>query len=85
MPVIGDGSIKMGLTDNRDIGRFVARIITDERTLNRSVFAYGDVKSTKEAWDDFEEIYGKPFEKPHVSRLIRSLKAVDLVFAIWIS
>ncbi|KAF7334591.1 Isoflavone reductase family protein [Mycena venus] len=38
-----DGNKPTMITDLRDIGRFVALIIKDPRTLNHSVFAYGDV------------------------------------------
>ncbi|KAM0324906.1 hypothetical protein ACHAQA_007872 [Verticillium albo-atrum] len=67
MPIIGDGDVKIALTDNRDIGRFVARIIADGRTLNRSVFAYGDLKTLNEAWSDVESISGVAVDKGHVS------------------
>jgi hypothetical protein len=51
----GDGDAKTAITDLRDIGRFVANIITDERTLNKSVLCYGAVVSQKEAFRLLEE------------------------------
>ncbi|KAF2441045.1 NAD(P)-binding protein [Karstenula rhodostoma CBS 690.94] len=40
--IFGDGNTKTLLSDKRDIGRFIARIIRDPRTLNHSVVAWGD-------------------------------------------
>lgn len=42
------GNTKTLLSDKRDIGRFVARIIRDPRTLNRSVVAWSDEISQNE-------------------------------------
>jgi hypothetical protein len=66
MPIIGDGDTKIALTDNRDIGSFVAKIIVDERTLNRLVFAHGDLKTTNELWRDVESISEMTVVKSHV-------------------
>lgn len=35
--IVGHGDQKFGLTDMGDIGRYVAQILLDERTLNRRV------------------------------------------------
>lgn len=67
MPIIDEGAVKIGLTDNRDIGRFVARIIIDKRTLNRPVFAYGEVKTLAEAWAEVDDVFGTTVKKDHVS------------------
>ncbi|KAH7310347.1 isoflavone reductase family protein [Rhexocercosporidium sp. MPI-PUGE-AT-0058] len=40
--IYGDGNASNILTDKRDIGRFVARIVKDDRTLNKRVFTYSD-------------------------------------------
>ncbi|KAL1595777.1 hypothetical protein SLS60_009466 [Paraconiothyrium brasiliense] len=40
--VFGDGNTPTLLSDKRDMGRFVARIIADPRTLNHSVIAWSD-------------------------------------------
>lgn len=70
MPIIGDGNVKIALTDNRDIGKIVARVIADKRTLNRLVFAHGDVKTLSEAWKDVEDISGLAVVKEHVSLIL---------------
>ena len=43
--MIGNGDVKTGITDLRDVGRYVALIINDERTLNRFVFSFSEVLS----------------------------------------
>ncbi|KAF7354699.1 Glycoside hydrolase [Mycena sanguinolenta] len=47
-----NGSMPNMFTDLRDIGRFVALIIKDTRTLNKSVFAYGELLSENEVSAD---------------------------------
>jgi hypothetical protein len=46
--ICGTGDVGTLLTDKRDIGRFVARIIQDPRTLNRKVFTWSDEISQNE-------------------------------------
>ncbi|KAF8639076.1 hypothetical protein AX16_010382 [Volvariella volvacea WC 439] len=40
--VYNDGNVKTALIDLNDIGQYVARIVSDERTLNRYVFVWGE-------------------------------------------
>ncbi|OAA71700.1 isoflavone reductase family protein [Akanthomyces lecanii RCEF 1005] len=40
---VGDGNASSAITDLRDIGRYVARIILDPRTLNKMVFACNEL------------------------------------------
>jgi hypothetical protein len=58
MPIIGDGDVKIGLTDNRDIGSVVAKVIADKLTINRSVFFFGEVATLSEVWKVVEEVSG---------------------------
>lgn len=62
-----DGNAPNLLTDKRDIGRFVARIIKDERTLNQKVFTYSDVLSQNEIFAIMEEKSGEKVEFDQVS------------------
>ncbi|KAJ6556549.1 hypothetical protein DFH09DRAFT_1164724 [Mycena vulgaris] len=55
------------LTDLRDIGPFVARIIKDPRTLNKSVFTYSDLISENEIFALMEEMSGEIIERKYVS------------------
>lgn len=63
---IGDGDVPSARIDIADIGKFVVRIITDPRTLNRSVFAYGAVKAQREIWDMFESLSGEQIPRDPV-------------------
>lgn len=54
------------ITDLKDIGHFVARIIADERTLNKYVFTWGDVLTEKEIYAIMEEVSGEKLERKYV-------------------
>ncbi|GLA18389.1 hypothetical protein AnigIFM62618_006032 [Aspergillus niger] len=56
-----------GLTDMVDIGKYVAQIISDARTLNRRVFAYTEVLSMNEIWDTMATVSGEIPPKDYVS------------------
>ncbi|KAF8205209.1 hypothetical protein K438DRAFT_1964297 [Mycena galopus ATCC 62051] len=57
------GTAPTMLTDLRDVGNFVARIIKDPRTLNRFVVTYGDVLSENEIFALMEELSGEKIEE----------------------
>ncbi|KAI9929744.1 hypothetical protein ASPWEDRAFT_41037 [Aspergillus wentii DTO 134E9] len=59
----GDGDAPNILTDLRDIGRFVARIIADDRTLNQFVYTCGDVLTENEIFGIVEELSGEKIER----------------------
>jgi uncharacterized protein YbjT (DUF2867 family) len=65
--IYGTGEVKNGITDERDIGRYVARIIHDERTLNKYVFFFGAVVSQHETIELLEELSGEKIERKYVS------------------
>jgi len=60
--VYGGGNIPNVLTDRRDIGRYVARIIGDERTLNHKVVTYSDSLSQNQIFQLIEEKTGEKVE-----------------------
>ncbi|KAF8175419.1 hypothetical protein K438DRAFT_1908802 [Mycena galopus ATCC 62051] len=62
-----DGNKPTMITDLRDIGRFVALIIKDQRTLNHSVFAYGALLSENEIFELSEAVSGEKIERKYVS------------------
>lgn len=64
--IIGDGNARNALTDLRDIGRYIARIIVDDRTVNKMVFAYNEVMTQNEIYDLLEKISGEKIERKHV-------------------
>ncbi|KAJ6565188.1 hypothetical protein DFH09DRAFT_1363828 [Mycena vulgaris] len=61
------GTTPTMLTDLRDIGPFVARIIKDTRTLNKSVFTYSDLISENEIFALMEEMSGEVIQRKYVS------------------
>ena len=64
--VVGTGDVKTLLTDKRDIGRFVARIIQDPRTLNHKVFTWSDEISQNEILRLIEAKTGEKVESKPV-------------------
>jgi hypothetical protein len=68
-----DGESPNLLTDVRDIGAFVARIVGDERTLNRYVYTWGDVLTEKDIYTIMEEVSGEELERKYVRLEILAL------------
>ncbi|GJC82938.1 isoflavone reductase-like protein [Colletotrichum liriopes] len=64
--IAGDGNVPIALTDSRDIGRYVARIISDPRTLNRMVFSYTEVVTHNQIYDLLEGLSGEKLERRYV-------------------
>lgn len=65
----GDGEAPNILIDKRDIGRFVARIITDDRTLDRYVYACGAVLTENQIFAMMEELSGEKIERNQACHL----------------
>ncbi|KAL1979615.1 hypothetical protein VTN96DRAFT_5437 [Rasamsonia emersonii] len=65
--IIGDGTTPSAITDLRDIGRYVARIIADPRTVNKMVFAYNTVMTPHEIYSMLEKLSGEKIERKYVS------------------
>ncbi|KAF5694224.1 hypothetical protein FDENT_1529 [Fusarium denticulatum] len=63
----GDGNTPCAFTDLPDVGRWVARIIADPRTLNKMVFAYNAVLTMNQAYDLLEEASGEKIERNYIS------------------
>lgn len=60
--IYGDGNAPNLMTDLRDIGRFVSRIIKDPRTLNQKVFTYSDEITQHEILAMAERLSGEKIE-----------------------
>ena len=71
--IYGDGNAPNILTDKRDIGRFVARIVKDDRTLNKRVFTCSDVLSQNQIWTIMEQKSGEKIQTSYVSANLYSL------------
>lgn len=65
--IAGDGNVPFALTDVRDVGNYVVRIIADPRTLNRMVFAYNEVMTQNQVYDLLEALSGETLERKYVS------------------
>lgn len=74
----GDGNAPNLLTDLRDIGRFVARIVGDERTLNRYVYTWSDVLSENEIFEIVEEGSGEKIERQYVCSALHCISTVSM-------
>jgi nucleoside-diphosphate-sugar epimerase len=78
--IYGDGEARNLLTDKRDMGRFVSRIIKDDRTLNKKVFTHSDAISQKEIWEIVEKVTGEKISTSnHVSLILPSNTTVPSV------
>lgn len=64
--VLAGGNIPSALTDIRDIGKYVARIIHDPQTLNKMVFAYSEIHTQNQVWDLLEKLSGEKPERNEV-------------------
>lgn len=69
--ILGGGNVPSAITDLRDIGRYLAKIIVDERTRNKMVFAYNTVMTQNQIYDLMEEISHEKLERNYVSRVER--------------
>ncbi|KAL2888886.1 isoflavone reductase [Ceratocystis lukuohia] len=66
--VVGDGNQPWAVTDNRDIGKYVAKIIADPRTLNKMVFCHNQIWSQNEALKLLEKMSGESIPRVYVTK-----------------
>ena len=64
--IVADGNKPTSMTDLRDIGRYVALIIADDRTLNKMVFAYNTTMTQNQIYDLMEEVSGEECVRNYV-------------------
>ncbi|KAL1657664.1 NmrA-like family-domain-containing protein [Schizophyllum commune] len=57
--LIGTGDVPFAVADEFHIGDYVARIIQDERTLNKKVFVWEDEVTQNQVWDLAVKKYGE--------------------------
>ncbi|KAF2398568.1 NAD(P)-binding protein [Trichodelitschia bisporula] len=60
--VYAGGEAKTLLIDKSDVGRFVARIVADERTVNKKVVAWGEERTQREIKAIMEEVSGETLD-----------------------
>ncbi|CAJ2500719.1 Uu.00g035720.m01.CDS01 [Anthostomella pinea] len=66
--IAGDGNVPNAITDLRDIGRYVAKIIVDDRTLNKYVFVYNELWKPNDIYSLLEKLSGEKLERKYTSR-----------------
>ncbi|KAL2793051.1 NAD(P)-binding protein [Aspergillus keveii] len=66
-PIGLDGNVPSALADLRDVGRYVAKIITDPRTLNKRVHVYNELLTRNEVYDKVEALAGEQLPRSYVS------------------
>ena len=64
--IVGDGNTPIAITDLRDIGRYIALIIADPRTINKMVFAYNIVLTQNQIYDILEELSEEKITRNYV-------------------
>ncbi|KAM0335678.1 hypothetical protein ACHAQA_000727 [Verticillium albo-atrum] len=64
--IAGDGTVKSGHSDLADVGRLLARVILDPRTLNKSVFGFGELASQTEVYDLFDRLSGETLIRTYI-------------------
>lgn len=79
----GTGDTQIAFTDNRDIGKYVARIIADPRTLNRQVFVYNEVSTQEAIWSEVERLTGESIPRKYVSFAPNALLLGDYAWDLY--
>jgi hypothetical protein len=57
--VVAEGKAKNICIDKRDVGKYLAKIVSDDRTLNKKVYIWGDVLSQNEILEITEKVGGE--------------------------
>jgi hypothetical protein len=65
--MFGTGEQVSALTDLRDVGRYVARIVQDERLVNKYVLCYNEVRSQADSYALMEKLSGEKIPRNFVS------------------
>jgi len=67
LPIGLDGSVPTALADLRDVGRYVARVIADPRTLNKRVHVYSELYTQNKVYEVVEGLSGEKLPRGYVS------------------
>ncbi|KAI1413320.1 NAD(P)-binding protein [Hypoxylon sp. FL1857] len=67
-PIGLDGNVPSALADIRDVGRYVARIIADPRTLNKRVHVYNEVYTQNQIYNTVEKLTGETLPRTYISQ-----------------
>ncbi|KAJ5403158.1 uncharacterized protein N7487_009054 [Penicillium crustosum] len=66
-PIGLDGNVPSVLADIRDVGRYVAKIIADPRTLNKKVHVFNEVHTRNEVYNFLESVSGEKLDRQYIS------------------
>ena len=71
------------MTDKRDIGKYIARITQDDRTMNKFVLAYSECWTTNEIYSLMEKLSGEKLPRNYVpeSEIRSRLEAANKTLA----
>ncbi|CAG9993006.1 unnamed protein product [Clonostachys byssicola] len=72
--ISGNGNTETALIDKRDIGKYVARVIVDPRTLNKSVFVYNEIWTQNRIFDLMEKLSSEEIPRNHVNEQVLQSK-----------
>lgn len=75
--IYGTGEQGSALTDLRNIGRYVARVVQDERIINKYVFCYNEVRSQPESSAIMEGLSGEVIPRELMSRKEQEVDITD--------
>ena len=78
-----DGDEPCLVTDYRNMGKWVTRIIVDPRTLNKKVIVWEDEKTLKEAFDIAERLVGAE-EMKAMKALGSHVSMAELLSGCWL-
>ncbi|RKK08128.1 hypothetical protein BFJ68_g16307 [Fusarium oxysporum] len=62
----GDGAKPSAFSDNRDVGKYVARAIVDPRTLNQQVFFFSEMLTLNQVYDLLERLSGESIPRKYI-------------------
>ncbi|KAL2835425.1 isoflavone reductase family protein [Aspergillus pseudoustus] len=65
--IVNDGDVPFALTDLPGIGKYVAQIVVDPRTINKRVVVYTEVLSMNEVWETMAKASGETPVKDYVT------------------
>lgn len=77
----GTGDVPTAITSFWDVGRWVAQIVEDPRTLNKMVFAYSSVLTANQAFDVVERLTGGKGDRNYVSLDCARCQSSDVLIA----
>lgn len=64
------GETPIAMTDARDIGLYVAKIISDPKTINQKVFAFSECLTQNQVFKLVEKVSGEKIQSTKVSYLL---------------